>query len=361
MFEFLTREGRARIAKERRARLQSEKEQRVLCERQDYERKLATLPKFNQAYYWFDSLDLSKYHLYSDKEIVDFDVYYLGQMIEAIDDVAEKIDIAMLTEKSPIQVFSTKVSHFMIGMLDVLCGYKQAGIVYSDAQLHEATKNYATINPEYIKYILRWSADHNIAKARMFLYEYLKWQGKDEDAEFVKDEAKKLHQTPWFWETYNHYQSLITDGDDTKRFSLVRTGGDFEEFIKWKLEMVNIVCDRTGSSGDQGVDILVYGETRVAIQCKFYNHDVDNSAVQQVYAGMHYYDCGKAIVVSNAGFTPGARQLAKKLGVTLCNYKDIVSELKEYGCVGDDLDEVTPMGTVRGIREMNMRHPERIV
>jgi restriction system protein len=56
---------------------------------------------------------------------------------------------------------------------------------------------------------------------------------------------------------------------------------------------------------------------RVAVQCKNYSRPVGNGPVQEVYAGARHHRCVEAWVVSPAGYTRGALDLAKSTGVTL--------------------------------------------
>ena len=75
---------------------------------------------------------------------------------------------------------------------------------------------------------------------------------------------------------------------------------------------------RTGNSSDYGVDIVaVRHRHRYAVQCKFYSRPVGVSAVQQVVGGMAYYDCDRALVITNNSFTRQARELAEKNDVEL--------------------------------------------
>lgn len=72
----------------------------------------------------------------------------------------------------------------------------------------------------------------------------------------------------------------------------------------------------TKGSGDQGVDIIAtYRGELYAVQCKYYSKNVGNKAVQEVYSGMQYHGCDRAIVMTNAGFTRYARELAESLEV----------------------------------------------
>lgn len=74
----------------------------------------------------------------------------------------------------------------------------------------------------------------------------------------------------------------------------------------------------TKQSRDQGVDIVARkGAELFAVQCKCYRKPVGNKAVQEVYAGMTYYGCTSAAVMTNSAFTDSAKELAESLGVEL--------------------------------------------
>lgn len=74
----------------------------------------------------------------------------------------------------------------------------------------------------------------------------------------------------------------------------------------------------TGRSSDYGVDIVASKRRhKYAVQCKFYSKPVGVAAVQQVVGGMAYYDCDRAIVVTNNTFTRQARELASRNDVDL--------------------------------------------
>lgn len=74
----------------------------------------------------------------------------------------------------------------------------------------------------------------------------------------------------------------------------------------------------TPPTGDQGVDLLVQCEgVLIAVQCKRSAAAVGNAAVQEIAAGRLHYGAKAAWVVSDAPFTPGARQLAQTNNVKL--------------------------------------------
>lgn len=82
---------------------------------------------------------------------------------------------------------------------------------------------------------------------------------------------------------------------------------------------------RTPDTGDYGVDIIAtYKEDLYAIQCKCYEKNVNNSAVQEAAAGRVFYDTHYAAVMTNSHFTKGAYELAEKNEVLLWNREDLV-------------------------------------
>lgn len=74
----------------------------------------------------------------------------------------------------------------------------------------------------------------------------------------------------------------------------------------------------TKGSGDFGVDVIAHkGGHKYAVQCKYYSNSVGLSAVQEAVAGMAYYKCDRAMVVTNSSFTKAAYDLARANNVLL--------------------------------------------
>lgn len=97
------------------------------------------------------------------------------------------------------------------------------------------------------------------------------------------------------------------------------SGQDYERFAaSYLVEQGFRDIEMTRASGDYGVDILASkGGIRYAVQCKYYSSHVGISAVQQAAAGMTYYGCQRAMVITNSTFTSAAKALADKTGVIL--------------------------------------------
>lgn len=83
----------------------------------------------------------------------------------------------------------------------------------------------------------------------------------------------------------------------------------------------------TRGSGDFGVDIIAEKDkVRYAIQCKRYNHKLDNTPIQEVVGGLAYYQCDKGAVMTNQYFTEPAKQLAQVNDVELLD-RDTLSHM----------------------------------
>jgi restriction system protein len=109
----------------------------------------------------------------------------------------------------------------------------------------------------------------------------------------------------------------------------VRTGIEYEYFCMHILEDNGWLVITTPVTGDQGADLIAANDgNRVVVQCKFYSKPVGNKAVQEAYAAKGFQQADYAAVVSNAAFTPSARQLASTNGVFLLHHDDL-SKLKE--------------------------------
>lgn len=102
------------------------------------------------------------------------------------------------------------------------------------------------------------------------------------------------------------------------------TSLDYEAYIKGLLEENGWDATLTVASGDQGIDIkgTLHG-VKAVFQCKKYSQPVGNSAVQEIIAGREFEKAQLAAVVSNAGYTTSAKQLAGSANVHLLHHSEI--------------------------------------
>ena len=102
-------------------------------------------------------------------------------------------------------------------------------------------------------------------------------------------------------------------------------GREFEKYCAGLLtELGYINVKITPGSGDYGIDILAEKDELVyGFQCKCYSSNIGVKAVQEVSSGSIYYNCDRAIVITNNYFTPAAINMAKRIGVILWDRKEI--------------------------------------
>lgn len=129
----------------------------------------------------------------------------------------------------------------------------------------------------------------------------------------------------------NHVNEAVQnsiDSDDDLSISIDNlTPVDFEHYCAGILRKNGWEVRVTPGSGDQGVDIIATrGKVKAVFQCKKYSQPVGNAAVQEIIAGKQFERAMLAAVVSNAPYTPSARQLANSADVYLLHY----SELQDF-------------------------------
>lgn len=109
------------------------------------------------------------------------------------------------------------------------------------------------------------------------------------------------------------------------------SGQEFEKFLALMFSKMGYTTEITKGSGDQGIDVIASKDaTKIGIQAKCYSGSVGNGAIQEAVAGRNYYNLDKAIVVTNAGFTNSAKELAGANSVVLWDrniLKDKIAEL----------------------------------
>ena len=111
---------------------------------------------------------------------------------------------------------------------------------------------------------------------------------------------------------------------------------DFSSMSGWDFERYCADCllkkgftkaEVTSGSGDHGVDIIAeQNGIRFGIQCKLYQGQIPNKAVQEAYTGASYYDCDVAVIMSNSELTKQAQEEARKLRVKFWSINDYASK-----------------------------------
>lgn len=108
-------------------------------------------------------------------------------------------------------------------------------------------------------------------------------------------------------------------------------GFEFEDFLGELFENMGFQVVPTRKTGDQGADlVLVKAGQRIAVQAKRYSSKVSNGAVQEIVASKQYYNCQKAMVVTNSYFTDSAVELANVNGVQLIDREKLNEWIRLY-------------------------------
>ena len=107
-------------------------------------------------------------------------------------------------------------------------------------------------------------------------------------------------------------------------------GHEFEEYLQAHFQRLGYRCKLVGAHGhDYGVDLIVKKDgISTAVQAKRYDGLVGIKAVQEIVSGRAYYDCDKAMVVTNSMFTKPAWELAAKCEVELIDRSKLTKMLK---------------------------------
>jgi restriction system protein len=110
------------------------------------------------------------------------------------------------------------------------------------------------------------------------------------------------------------------------------TPDEFEKIIADKFQDKGFEIQLTPKSYDYGVDIIAdNSRERIAIQVKMYETRVVNyKDIMYLFSGMHYYNCDKAVLVTQGILDSKAREVARKLQVEYQeNFKRTATERKE--------------------------------
>jgi len=115
-------------------------------------------------------------------------------------------------------------------------------------------------------------------------------------------------------------------------------GINFEKFLVHLFANMNYKAEITQASKDQGADLIIekLGE-RTVVQAKCYSSTVGNTAVQEVTGAKQYYNCTKAMVITNNYFTKSAIELAYANNVELKDREDLISLLENYTVYAEDI------------------------
>lgn len=99
---------------------------------------------------------------------------------------------------------------------------------------------------------------------------------------------------------------------------------DYEHYCASEFQKSGWEAKATQGSSDQGVDVkATKGGIVLVAQCKKFAKPVGNKAVQEVVAGMKYYEANKGVVIAPNGFTNSAEKLAEANKIKLIHHEGI--------------------------------------
>lgn len=195
-------------------------------------------------------------------------------------------------------------------------------------------KNYNKFFTEFEKFLENKST--NLKKLNK-LYENPKYN----DLEYtitVDEEGIKLYEMYWdeyvewfedgilFKSPVKHIERKIKKMNADINYSDDMDPFEYEHLCAGEFNKNNWEAKATQGSSDQGVDVIAKkdGKTLVA-QCKRFTKPVGNKAVQEVVAGMKYYEATEGVVIAPNGFTNSAKNLAKANNIKLIHHNEINS------------------------------------
>ncbi|OAI09359.1 restriction endonuclease [Methylomonas lenta] len=108
------------------------------------------------------------------------------------------------------------------------------------------------------------------------------------------------------------------------------SGTEFEIFLAGLFSSHGYQVELTPTTGDYGADLLLFKSgQRIAVQAKCYTGSVGVSAVQEALAGMAYYQCHAAWVVTTGNFTTNAVELGYRSNVQLVDSTELGKLIKQ--------------------------------
>ena len=170
-----------------------------------------------------------------------------------------------------------------------------------------------------------------------FLVNWIQWL-RDESAKLwaaVEQADRDIAQARESLDRAKQEHGRLVEVLQSRRHRLMTTdwrslrGQPFADFLQEVFEEFGYAVRRTEPTGDRGVDLAVTREgVAVAVQAKGCADPVGDDAVRQVHAGMAVCKCQRCALITNAGYTPAAQQLAVENGCMLIDGSQISAFLE---------------------------------
>lgn len=145
------------------------------------------------------------------------------------------------------------------------------------------------------------------------------------------------------------------------------SGEVFEKYLEVLFERLGYKVERTRYIGDYGADLIIERDgVKTVVQAKRYKGKVGIKAIQEVLGAKGYYNCDRAMVITNSYFTRQAKELADKNGVELWDRYDLVNNLlkiKKEGEIKIEIPQnvcaICGMPVSDRVRQYCLSHPEK--
>jgi len=122
----------------------------------------------------------------------------------------------------------------------------------------------------------------------------------------------------------DYIEKIIEQNDFDVKFDPNMDPFQYEIFCAERFKENDWEAYATQGSSDQGVDVVATrGKEVLVAQCKKFSKPVGNKAVQEVVAGMKFYDANVGIVIAPNGFTNSAEKLAAANKIKLIHHSQI--------------------------------------
>ena len=153
----------------------------------------------------------------------------------------------------------------------------------------------------------------------------------------VTEESIKLYETYWQeYESYmdddgvvfanpiNYIEKMIEKSDSEINYDPDMDPFEYEHYCSSIFRNNGWDSNATQGSSDQGVDVVAKkGDIKLVAQCKKFTKAVGNKAVQEIVAGIKYYQADIGIVIAPNGFTKSAEKLAEANKIKLIHHSQI--------------------------------------
>jgi len=154
--------------------------------------------------------------------------------------------------------------------------------------------------------------------------------------EYLQDNSKIVDrldrefdkEVQWNEDTIDHYikfiETKINESESKFDYSDDMDPYDYEHLCAEEFKKNKWDAEATQGSSDQGVDVIAKKDTRTLVaQCKRFIKPVGNKAVQEIVAGMKYYEATEGVVIAPNGFTNSAKNLAEANNIKLIHHSEI--------------------------------------